>query len=377
MPSLDGLRFASFLFVFMYHALLMVRELEPAHALTRSLRIFEIGWMGVDVFFVLSGFLITSGLLASIERTNGLWEFYKKRILRIFPLYYAACAIGFFLLPMLLHSDFRETHRDLLSRWPYYFAHIQNMCIDGPKAAYLAHFWSLAVEEQFYLVWPVFLLWMHRSRNLWWVCAALVTLVLCGRIGVVCWGTGFGAYLHFGSFARIDSLIMGGMLAISRRSLPESESTQPSLNLAFGSICVALGFAITFWPSSPFDHWATQSVGYTIIALGAVGLVALLSLPIADRTFLAHPVLVYLGRISYGLYVIHWPVLYFGRMIAKQSHLSGTVSAISFMAICFVITLMMAVASFHGYEQFFLRLKHRPLFTGRKLFKLSTKLKLQ
>src|SRR2546427_5689081 len=130
--------------------------------------------MGVDLFFVLSGFLITGILLDTKGSRHYLRQFHARRVLRIFPLYYAALALFLILLPMLLPGD--RVLRDLTADSVWYWTYLYNVKVAAAgftSSSALGHFWSLAVEEQFYLIWPIVVLYLAR-RHLYGACWAAV-----------------------------------------------------------------------------------------------------------------------------------------------------------------------------------------------------------
>jgi peptidoglycan/LPS O-acetylase OafA/YrhL len=170
LPTLDGLRGVAILLVLLSH-LTLYSEMSTTTLLDRAYqRATLAGWVGVDLFFVLSGFLIT-GILLDLKGSSRFFRtFYARRVLRIFPLYYAFLAIFYIALPQLLSS--KDQVLRLLADQKWYWLYLQNlqMARDGwPVPKYLAHFWSLAVEEQFYLIWPLGVL-KYGRRGLIAVC---------------------------------------------------------------------------------------------------------------------------------------------------------------------------------------------------------------
>ncbi|HVG26286.1 MAG TPA: acyltransferase, partial [Acidobacteriaceae bacterium] len=173
-PALDGVRGLALLGVVASH----VFPGTPQGPVTFAVRqAFAFGATGVDLFFALSGFLITGILLDSLPDPGFFRKFYARRALRIFPLYYGVLAIyalGALLLGM------RYSH-ELVSLALY----LQNTALvappmyayPGPSALPLAHFWSLAIEEQFYLVWPLVVFSLRRSQRLLWLCCSF--FVIC------------------------------------------------------------------------------------------------------------------------------------------------------------------------------------------------------
>ena len=178
-PALDGVRALAFVMVFGQHYMGL-----------------SWGWTGVDIFFVLSGFLITGILFDTKDRPHRVWNFYIRRTLRIFPLYYAA-----FLVVLLTWPYFKWQIDLTWLIWPAYLgnfarfvhpyaagSHLQLLAdaqplsiTNGPRL-YLGHFWSLCVEEQFYLFWPWVVFWIKDRKRLIYLCATVVIIMPFLRI---------------------------------------------------------------------------------------------------------------------------------------------------------------------------------------------------
>ena len=175
-PALDGIRGLAILLVLLCHFPLY-GDMQPTifidklfYAMTRA------GWCGVDLFFVLSGFLIT-GILYDAKGSRFFFRnFYMRRCLRIFPLYYGVLAVFFVIVPFVLPLG--RNYELFLKDQAWYWSYLTNIkiAIEGwPKFYALAHFWSLAVEEQFYFVWPFVVFLWDEERSLkfvwpvWWV----------------------------------------------------------------------------------------------------------------------------------------------------------------------------------------------------------------
>src|SRR5688572_7114217 len=143
-PALDGLRGIAVLIVLGFH-------IFPNHV--------KFGWAGVDLFFVLSGFLITGILLESKGTPNYYRNYLAKRTLRIFPLYYFFLIVFFIVFPLVGYSDSIYNYDYLSSTQSWYWLYIQNWRIffdpHYPGEDIISHFWSLAIEEQFYIFWPL------------------------------------------------------------------------------------------------------------------------------------------------------------------------------------------------------------------------------
>jgi peptidoglycan/LPS O-acetylase OafA/YrhL len=358
-PSLDGLRAVAILLVVMFHALRPPAPTPPPTGEALYAALASWGWSGVDLFFVLSGFLITGILLDSKGSRGYFRRFYARRVLRIFPLYYGVL-FGLFVLlrPWLAHlPEYRVSLGHQVWFWTY--AHNWWMGIRFPDVRPLAHFWSLAVEEQFYLVWPLIVWWSTPAGLLRW-CAALVGGALGLRLLLVL--TGVPVFVHSLTACRIDALSIGALLAIAWRTDQGQRRLArwagPAGGLAAGALLV---LALLRQPK--VGDPVLESVGLSLVALlfGA-GLGAVLGLP-ADhwlsRTLAWAPAR-FLGRVSYGLYVFHWFVVEgLAKRWAAFNLPTGLANQLTFLAATLAISILLAAASWYGYERHFLALKSR------------------
>ncbi|HEV2844590.1 MAG TPA: acyltransferase, partial [Thermoanaerobaculia bacterium] len=224
LPALDGLRGLAILLVLLLH--FTVYGGPPATEGIDKLfyRAAQAGWIGVDLFFVLSGFLITGILYDAKGGENYFRSFYARRVLRIFPLYYGALAVFLLLVPALRPGSFWH--------WTY-LSNVQIAREGWPDSGALGHFWSLAVEEQFYLFWPVAVLLLAR-RSLMaacWVCLAGSLLL---RVGLHLADQETAAFVL--TPARLDSLAAGALLALAARG-PEGLAPVARRAGAMAGIC--------------------------------------------------------------------------------------------------------------------------------------------
>jgi peptidoglycan/LPS O-acetylase OafA/YrhL len=363
--SFNGIRGLAVLMVFFHHY----------GAFWHADRLQSFTWAGVDVFFVLSGFLITGILFDSIDRPLYFRDFYIRRALRIFPLYY-----GLFLLVFLLTPIFhlRYTHRFFS-----FFFYLGNLVVplsDGrgnPTVIAMArhggqiaigtigHFWSLCVEEQFYLVWPT-VVWLVRDRRrLMQLCVGTSVLTLIGRILLRphVSQTGLEHYLlHWSTYTRCDTLLIGAWLALWLRGdqFTPRRIKLTAYALVWGSAAV-FGFFLWHQPSlktvdEVVGNAFISTYGFTLIALACAGLIlfALDEKGVVSRFLQLRP-LSALGLISYGFYFFH--LLPYPSFELLGRHFPQLMVAIPWIA--FVCSLAAAVLSFHFFESPFLRLKNR------------------
>jgi peptidoglycan/LPS O-acetylase OafA/YrhL len=310
LPALDGLRGIAILLVMVNHFTLY-GVMRPDSVVDKVFYATATsGWCGVDLFFVLSGFLITGILLDTRQSEHYFRNFYMRRALRIFPLYYLALAVFFVIVPHL-----GATGNPMLSSpiedQSWYWTYLINIQIglEGwPSNPLLAHFWSLAVEEQFYLIWPLLVFWLGR-RQILTVCVGLIVCTAIVRVGLRWMDLPTAAYVL--TPARMDSLAVGSMLAALARSPGAwailTRYASPAV-LVFGT---TLLFAFIVSRGLRAEGALMQTAGYPLLAfLSASIMVIALSAPAGSvvSALLTHPFLTFTGRISYGLYVVHHPI---------------------------------------------------------------------
>jgi peptidoglycan/LPS O-acetylase OafA/YrhL len=307
MPPLDGLRGFSMLLVLFVH--LRAPDLPAMWA-----GIVGMGWIGVQMFFVLSGFLITGILLDSREVKNGLFLFWIRRFLRIFPLYYAALVVFLVVLPAVVAvSPGVLPPRE---QFVYFWGYLNNwvpLPHTGGLEHVLGHFWSLAVEEQFYLVWPL-VIWVMPRR--WLIGACLWGAGLVFALRTWFWWQGADPWMIYrNTILRSDALLWGALCAALLRDERWIGWLQPRIRRLTaaawcfaGCVVVASGGTFALRPG-------LITVGMSAFALAAAMLVLLLVLSMEQHGWLqwwfCHPVLRMTGQYSYGMYVWSWPI-YFG-----------------------------------------------------------------
>ncbi len=347
LPVLDGMRGTAILLVILVH-------------LFRYYKWVSFGWMGVDLFFVLSGFLIT-GILVDTRANSGYYKnFLIRRVLRIFPLYYFFLIVFFIGFPLRSLHNQVEHYAYLGSNQLWFWAYIQNWLFvtdkNYPEINIISHFWSLAIEEQFYIVWPV-VVYFLSGRSLKVAC----TLLIIGSLI-------FRTYLYFqqaswiviyeSTFTRLDGLAIGALLAILIREENGRQLLEkwiPWVLILSTTIVLSI---IIFTGNYYINNPMLQTVGYTLIDFFCGGLLVILvsSSPIGIiKTIFSNRILVFLGKYSYGLYVYHKPVYYF-----VETHFTQWISSrelISFMGI--ILSIILAVISYRVLEAPFLRLKDK------------------
>jgi peptidoglycan/LPS O-acetylase OafA/YrhL len=353
-PALDGVRCFAVLIVAMYH-----------------FHILAAGWLGVQVFFELSGFLNSSILLDAKERHAETFfkRFYWRRTLRIFPLYFAylavaAVAFALFAVP----AAWGELWGWLIT----YTSNFSRMMVYDKGTEFFVHFWSLAVEEQFYLLWPLTVFLLSRTGLKRFVLLLLVGVPLM-RLGLGAWlfAQGFpdervARVVGVFTFSQFDAFAAGAALAL----FPTDRIRMPGL-AAIGALGIFLAtgaFMLATIPTGTpgfgidtFGHHATTINGYhvwgpTVINLASAALI-LAALRGSFRWILANPVAVQIGKVSYGVYVLHLPMHYW--LVRYVTFKHSTVAGLGIFVAYFAAVVLVAMISYRFFETPFLRLKER------------------
>ncbi|SOC58326.1 acyltransferase family protein [Ornithinimicrobium cerasi] len=327
-PGLDGLRGVAALVVVVFHV---------------SLGQAVNGYAGVDVFFALSGFLITWLLLAERDRFGrvSLKQFYVRRLLRLYPALVATCLLVLGLA--VVGGAVRDVVPGILAALGY----VSNWWLrTGGEAPMLEHTWTLAIEEHYYLIWPLLITgFFARAR---WIRVLAVAVAAAGVVAVlVPWpGSVDGVRL---SYVRGTPIVWGSLLAVAIRRgwLDGAARLLPWIGAL--SAVALLTLLVVPWPA-PF----TWMEGFTSIpgALSILVVAAIVVVP-GSLPWLAWAPLVWAGRRSYGIYLYHFPLL------SLLRHHVDVGSIELRMAVGVVATLVVAALSYHFVEKPFLRMKDR------------------
>ena len=351
-PALDGIRGVAILLVVFFHNFGFIKY-------------FGFGWLGVDLFFVLSGYLITDGLMRTVGKKNYLKNFYAKRVLRIFPLYYLVLIITIFVLSRI--NGLQDNVEYYVANQWWFWLYLQNWLFifkELEQTNLLLHFWSLAVEEQFYLFWPFIILLFRNARKLIIVTTILLLLVLITR--VVLWMNHVEGLEYFGlyTFTRVDGIFIGSLLAsimyIDRLWLSKYTGIIvliiALLNFGFFFLNRANQFSFPFFP---FIGYTTFAIVFAIIVYEAV-----LGKTKAINFLFTINTLRFFGKISYGFYVFHWPI-YVGllaplrNLFQNELNLPHSLIEPLVSILATLIALVVSILSYHFFERKFLKLKKK------------------
>lgn len=306
--ELDGVRGLAILLVLVHH---YCRDLPAAGWVDRLvLTAASIGWIGVDLFFLLSGYLITRILLDAKSSPGFLRVFYARRTLRIFPPYYLLLFFLFWLTPALGVSLIGESAKD--SPWFWLYGSNFLIAVDDWPHRVLAPLWSLAVEEHFYLIWPLVILAVpgpHLARVTILIALGSAFLRFVGL--TLGWST---SAIYVLTFTRLDALAVGGFLATVTRSGAGSLARVSRIGGRVGFAGIVFGLTAISLGRGHWGSWNGPSLVGEFLAL-AIGLGgALIWLLSVDHrhpapAMLRSPVLTFVGRRSYAMYLWHMPLI--------------------------------------------------------------------
>jgi peptidoglycan/LPS O-acetylase OafA/YrhL len=358
MPELDVLRGIAILLVVAYHALAMNYEgtLHFSGAAQTFVHLTGLGWLGVNLFFVLSGFLITGVLLESKEKPNYYRRFYLRRALRIVPIYYSL---------LLIQLIFGWSTAAYFGLNLVFLSNVMRFFGVAPTAGML---WSLAVEEHYYLLWPVVTRRLNR-RHL--ALAALAICIVVPLFRGIWFGLGHDVVgLRTITWFAVDNLAAGSLLALVARSLGRPRIWLLCIGLLIAAVAMAV------WVGRPYGllhHDFVQTESEALFQLTVAGMffggVLLLFLLLGTsswRWLVQWPMLSFLGYISYGLYLFHTTVfsLYDAFVRRLWPSLQPRDYRFDLVFLRFVVAGGLAVAfsylSRRYFEERFLRLK-KPL----------------
>jgi peptidoglycan/LPS O-acetylase OafA/YrhL len=361
--ALDGLRGLAILLVFMVHAYGTADHFKASRLGSVLTFGAGCGWIGVDLFFVLSGFLITGILMDTLSGPGFFRSFYIRRTLRIFPLFYGV----FFLLALLtplLHLEWRLGHIAYLFYCQNIALAFDPKLLNVPPAVFLGPYWSLAVEEQYYMLWPLAIWLLRDQRKIMRLCLALIICCILLRFVVLRVAPNQAAlYVVYWELpTHCDGLLLGSWLALAMRRWPVEvlwRRMQWLVWLAIAAfLCVGV-YTRTLFFTTP----AMETVGFAAIPVIFAGLLLRCFVPGSwELRIFSAPFLRFLGRYSYGMYVYHvlfWPIMIgWLHWLAGSLH-SQTIGSLVYLLLWFWGTVTVAVLSYKFLESPFLRMKDR------------------
>ncbi len=352
-PDIDGLRALAILPVVLFHAF-------P--------EIMRSGFVGVDIFFVISGYLISTILLRGLQSGRlGLLDFYARRAKRLFPalLLVLACSYGFAWLA-LFPREYQQFGRHLAAGAGY----AENLLLLQESGYFdlqsqlkpLMHLWSLSVEEQFYFVYPVllWLAWAARKSAMGWALGGVTVASFALNVIQIRTSTDMA---YFAPHTRFWELLAGGLLAylhvLRPAALLSGLRVHPQARLRLASAASVLGFVLIFLSVFAFTRNELYPGWWAAIPVTGACLVILAGpRALVNRTLLSSRPLVAIGLISYPLYLWHWPLLSFGRILCNATPAPAIQGAL------FAASFALAWATYRWVETPF---KHWPAGNGTKL----------
>lgn len=356
--GLDGLRGIAVLMVIVLHTL----HFDQFRPLFREINnLIKTGWMGVDLFFVLSGFLITRILLRTRDDPHRARNFYMRRALRILPAYWCYLALVFLLL--WLTSDVDRRFADSLVWLPHLLLFTNNIqtSIIGvtPPVRELAHLWSLAVEEQFYLLWP-WLLWRVPTAALPRLCLQVIVLAWISKLALVIAGAWWHA-IYVLPFTRMDGFAVGAFLAVHHL---RGDIRFPGWIRTLPWIATAMVVGQYLLKGKLHNMTPAETALVTSTSVLMFGGLVHRALTAPEGSWLeralGNRVLLFFGFYSYGLYLIHYGVdttlrMYFQPWLME--YVIGNRMKLILMATTVGLSVLLAVLMHRAVEAPALRLK--------------------
>ncbi len=362
--ELDGLRGISVILVIAFHIFKRADYFTKHETLHFITSLTYIGWLGVDIFFTLSGFLITSILLKTKSENNYFRNFYARRILRIFPLYYVFIIVMLAFLPTLAPYY----NSNISTAIPFLFLYAQNwMGILGLTGlpAIMAVTWSLAIEEQFYLMWPAMVYYTRRETLIKTGLGIIFLSIVLRILGVLFWNNTaqMTSFFYFNTFTRFEELVFGALLA-SLFANPDwrERIRQFSLPIFLFSFSIFIALCVYMFPglipyysNLPLTLWS-----YTLIPLFSASLIAILvTYPENSlvRILFRNRILTFFGKYSYSMYLLHMPVALLLLDPLYNMRIRGWKMYVAYIVLTYAITALGSLLTWNLLEKHMLNLK--------------------
>lgn len=360
-PALDGVRGVAIVAVLICHLFWSNMRPEGGPITQFIAQSRAAGWVGVELFFVLSGFLITGILYDTLQDAHFFRNFYARRVLRIFPLYYGVFAL------LLIITTIRGEH------WTAalfgYLTYTENLHTQGSfltTASWINinHFWSLMVEEQFYFVWPLLVFLLRSMRRISIAAASIAIGSLTLRLILAHAGSQNPYLLYAWTPCCLDGLSLGALLAMAVRSRFHERIQKFALPVMIGCGVIVAGIWLHCGDFVPDAGPPVTTWGIFLLSLGFAAFIAttLKAGSVFERTA-SNKTLRFFGRYSYGLYVVHFTIA--GLIINRLRPLVLDRSGSKFLSVllpgllALAASVLLAWLSFTFYESRFLLLKKR------------------
>lgn len=372
---LDGLRGIAILLILFHHLLIFDPKIYEFFS-----RIISNGWIGVDLFFLLSGFLITGNLLDTKKNKKYFIVFFTKRILRIFPLYYLFLFIIFLLFPLLYSND--KSSIDLFkSSLFWYYTHLTNIGMVFDIGLWLpfatSHLWSLSVEEQFYIIWPFVVLFIDRKYFI------IFCISICVISPIFRWllleldifSDNHYSNINIVNFSiyiltpcRLDGFVFGAIISYIIRYKDPKFFIDQLKRLFFFSLLLLIIIFIYTKGNFGWDQFIVQTFGYSALSL-FFGLILYSSIcEFKFLNFLNSDILVFFGRYSYSMYLFHMPIHYIVTNSIINNYAFFYYNSLLKTFLCFAIsmifTIIVSILTWNICEKHFIKIKNRLVYSN-------------
>ncbi len=367
-PQIDGLRAVAILLVFLWHASVLSSEISPIALDSLASVHFSIsilGAGGVCLFFVISAFLITGILIDTSHDSACLRKFYIRRSLRIFPLFYMAFAlIG--VVSVFYIKDFSFNITSLwyalyVQNWVGIVDHDFNVFNDQVHVLF-NHFWSLAIEEQFYLFWPIIFLYLYRNVQGYVLVQIMLFMALasfCLRWVMVSYG-GEWVLAYTWTVSRLDSLLLGALLAYAVKENGKILAVIERIRKKALTPLIFIMLVLCFSPNLYGINVKYLILMSSIVALfGVAEAVKQQGTETLSRQFLCSDWMRRIAEVSYGLYIFHWPIMKVLQFHLSESNYGYWMNYILILCLGFSLSFIISLCSYRLIEKPIINLKSK------------------